>query len=303
MDSIRRWVQTALYRVYLAMEFEPFPGSWAIQAGMTPKQLKCRHKRIFPDVWIDKRATVDFHTRSLAAAHWTKGGGVLSGFSASALHGAKWIDDALPAEITSTGRWRRHDGLIVRRQTLLSQEIMEVSDFRVTTPARTAYDLARQLAFDPAVIAVDSLAHATKLTGDAIIETLDAHPHHSKRDHVRTVAQAIDAGAESPQETRTRLTLVEYGLPRPETQIIVRDGLHGFVGRCDMGYRRWRILIEYEGGQHDEDEQLVIDVERYYVLERLGWKVIRVTKDLLRSPWLLAERVERALREQGWQPE
>ncbi|CAM3588959.1 DUF559 domain-containing protein [Smaragdicoccus niigatensis] len=285
------------------MEFEPFPGSWAIGSGLTRSQLESRNKRIFPDVWIDKRAEVDFRTRSLAAGHWMKGDGVLSGFSASALHGAEWIDPHQPAEITTRSRWRKHAGLTVRRQILLPEEIIELAGFHVTTAARTAYDLARGLSFDPAVIAVDALAHATKIDAEAVLEVLENHPTHSKRVHVRAVAHAMDGGAESPQETRTRLTIVEHGLPRPETQIIIRDARHSFVARCDMGYRQWRVLIEYEGGDHDNDEQLVLDVERYYLLDQLGWKVLRVTKDLLRSPWLLVDRVERALREQGWRPE
>jgi hypothetical protein len=268
---------------------------------MTRGQLAYRCQRIFPDVWIDKRAKIDFRTRTLAAGHWMKGDGVLCGYSASAVHGAQWIDPKLPAEIMTRRRWQNHPDLVIRRQVPLPHEVVEVADFRVTTPERTAYDLARRLEWEPAVIAVDALANALKSFGtDDILKVLDDHPTHGQRAHVRAVAKAMDAGADSPQETRTRLTLIEHGLPRPETQIIVRDGLHGFVGQADMGYRRWRLLIEYEGGQHDNDDQLVIDVERYYLMEQLGWTVIRVTKNLLRSPWLLADRVARALRTNGW---
>ena len=56
----------------------------------------------------------------------------------------------------------------------------------------------------------------------------------------------VDAGAESPQETRVRLVLVAAGFPRPETQIpvydewgqLVRGRRHGLAGR--QGRRRLR---------------------------------------------------------------
>lgn len=281
-------------------EFEPFPGSWAVKAGMTWDQLDARCKRVLPDVWIDKRAEVDFQLRSLAAGHWMKGEGVLSGFSASALHGAKWIDEGLPAEITTRQRWRKYDGLLVYRQVLRPEEIAEVAGFRVTTPARTAYDLAQRLSFDPAVAAVDALANATRITEEDVLKVLENHPRHANREHIRKVAAAMDAGAESPPETETRLVLVEHGLPRPETQIIVRDRLHNFIGRADMGYRSYKLLIEYEGAGHDEEEQYASDAERYHQFRELGWEVIQVTKYTLRQPWLLADRVDRALRARGW---
>ena len=40
---------------------------------------------------------------------------------------------------------------------------------------------------------------------------------------LRRVLPLVDGGAESPQETRTRLVVIDAGLPRPETQIVVVD--------------------------------------------------------------------------------
>jgi hypothetical protein len=39
---------------------------------------------------------------------------------------------------------------------------------------------------------------------------------------LRSALALVDAGAESPQETRTRLLLVRSGLPAPRAQIEVR---------------------------------------------------------------------------------
>jgi hypothetical protein len=49
----------------------------------------------------------------------------------------------------------------------------------------------------------------------------------------------MDGGAESPQETRTRLLLIAAGFPKPQTQIVVLDEFGDFVGRVDMGWEEW----------------------------------------------------------------
>ena len=53
---------------------------------------------------------------------------------------------------------------------------------------------------------------------------------------LRRVLPLIDAGAESPQEPRTRLVLIRGGLPRPQTQIVVRNIWGAVVARIDMGW-------------------------------------------------------------------
>jgi very-short-patch-repair endonuclease len=87
----------------------------------------------------------------------------------------------------------------------------------------------------------------------------------------------MDGGAESPQETRTRLVLIDAGLPRPQTQIIVAPW------RIDMGWEEFRVGVEYDGAQHWTDHtRFAHDIDRHAVLTALGWRIIRVSADLLR---------------------
>lgn len=111
----------------------------------------------------------------------------------------------------------------------------------------------------------------------------------------------VDGGAESPPETRTRLLIVRDGLPRPETQIRVRDGSGRVVARSDLGWECWRILVEYDGDHHWLDErQRSRDIDRAADLEALGWAVIRVSAELLRDrPDVVLERVRAKLRMAG----
>jgi hypothetical protein len=100
---------------------------------------------------------------------------------------------------------------------------------------------------------------------------------------LREVLERMDGCAESPQETRTRLALVDAGLPKPPTQIVVRDDFGETVARIDMGYREFKVGIEYDGEQHWSDPaQRAKDIERLARLAELGWTIIRVSSDILR---------------------
>jgi hypothetical protein len=101
-----------------------------------------------------------------------------------------------------------------------------------------------------AVAAIDALARATKLKV-ADVELL-AQRYRGRR-RIRAALEAldlVDAGAESPQETRVRLILVLAGLPRPETQIPVYDEYGQLIAVLDMGWREIMVGVDYEGEHH-----------------------------------------------------
>ena len=115
---------------------------------------------------------------------------------------------------------------------------------------------------------------------------------------LRPLLQLVDGGAESPQETRLRLLLVRAGLPRPETQIALRE----LRIRVDMGWREWRVAVEYDGVQHWSDRrQRSWDIERIALLEEAGWVVVRVSADMMSRPQVIVERVRAKLRAAGCQ--
>ena len=105
-----------------------------------------------------------------------------------------------------------------------------------------------------------------------------------------------DGGAESPQESRVRMLLVGAGLPKPETQIKFRD----LSIRIDMGWREWKVAVEYDGIQHwDNRYQRSWDIERIALLEAAGWSVVRVSAEMLSRPDAMVERVKAKLRAAG----
>lgn len=109
------------------------------------------------------------------------------------------------------------------------------------------------------------------------------------------------ADSGSNRESRTRMMLHTAGLPVPRTQYRVLDEVGRLVGRVDLAWPEFTVIVEYEGQQHlTNSEQWEKDIRRYEELRRLGWNVIRVTAATLRDPVALALRVDAALRSGGW---
>lgn len=163
----------------------------------------------------------------------------------------------------------------------------------LTTPASTAFDIGRRTPIRLAAVQrLDALARGTdvKITD---VEAVVAD-HRGARGLIRLsrVLPLVDSGAESPQETRTRLALIDAGLPKPQTQ----------MARVDMGYEELRVGIEYDGPQHWTDPALRgRDIDRRTALADLGWTIIRATSELLRyREATFIGRVVAAMEAAGW---
>ena len=93
------------------------------------------------------------------------------------------------------------------------------------------------------------------------------------------------------------------GLPEPEVNLDVfnRFGVRIAIG--DLGYRKYRVLIEYDGEYHFADNvQMFKDVDRIDGVMEEGWRVIRLNKTHLRRPEIVVSKVQAALRAGGWRP-
>ena len=274
----------------------PFRGAEAVESGeLSARQLMQFYAAVYPGVYAPRWVELSATERARAAWLWSRRDGVVAGLSASALLGAKWIEPSLPAELIHANR-RAPSMLTVHTDACLAGEVLLLDGMSVTTAARTAFDLGRRLPLTEAVQRVDALMNAARL-GVAEIEGIMAQ-HRGVRglNALRKTLDLVDGGAESPYETLTRLILVRAGLPRPQTQVPVVDQ-HGFVvARVDMGWPELRVAVEYDGAQHWTDpRQRRRDIERFADLEALGWIVIRVSSDMVRTPAGIVARVRAAL--------
>ncbi|CQD06780.1 hypothetical protein BN970_01263 [Mycolicibacterium conceptionense] len=84
---------------------EPFIGSEAVAVGrLTRHDLRARFTAVHHDIYVPRGTRPTAVLRAKAAWLRSRRRGVLAGYSASALHGARWIDPALPANILDTNR-------------------------------------------------------------------------------------------------------------------------------------------------------------------------------------------------------
>ena len=114
----------------------------------------------------------------------------------------------------------------------------------------------------------------------------------------------IRPGAESRPETLVRLAIIEAGLPEPEVNVEIRDAAGRFIGRGDMVYRRWRVVVEYDGDHHrTTTAQFDRDVVRLEGFAAAGWTVVRVVgRSFFGDKDGCIARVRRALLARGWRP-
>ncbi|WP_396928019.1 hypothetical protein [Mycolicibacterium sp.] len=253
-----------------------FIGSEAVAAGKVTKyDLRAHYQRLLPDVYTVKGAP-SLRDRTVAAWLWSKRQGVITGAAASALHGAKWVDDATVVEVNWPGR-KAPPGVRVREETLLDAELSSRYGIGVTGVARTAFDMARRGAVGQAVARLDALAAATGFARDDVLEVAANHPHVKGLRRVERMLELVDAGAQSPRETWLRLLLMDAGFPRPQTQIpLLRpDGYSRYF--LDMGWPEVMVAVEYDGEQHRLERSIYNDdLIRSDYIAHLGWRRIRV---------------------------
>jgi AbiEi antitoxin C-terminal domain len=256
---------------------EPFIGSEALRAGrLTPYALRSRFAAMYPDVYIPRAAEVTAITRAHAAWLWAKRQGVVAGQSAAALHGAKWVESHRPAELLWSNR-RPPTGIRAWSDAVGDDEVEVIDGIRVTTPERTALDLACRYPLGGAVAAIDSLARATHMK-TADVELL-AERYRGRRGirKARKVLELVDPGAESPKETWLRLLVIRNGFARPTTQIPVYDEYGALVAVLDMGWENIKLALDYEGDHHRNPVRFNKDIRRHDDVTELGWMDIRVT--------------------------
>lgn len=284
------------------MNTTPFLGTEALALGtFTRRTLRSQCDPVYRNVYLPKGIQLTPATRAVAAWLWSGRQATVAALSAAALYGTQWIDPRRPAEL-----YRRNgkpvDGIVIHRDELFDDETQLVSGIPTTTPARTAFDLGRRSRRTEALIAVDALANATRLRPPDVVPLLERHRGARGLVQLREVIDLMDCGAESPQETRTRLLLIDAGLPRPTTQIIVYGNFAGKkYAKVDMGYEDFKVGVEYDGEQHwTNPQQYAYDIDRHAELLARGWVIIRVSAEILRyRPDVIVVRVCAALQAAG----
>lgn len=268
---------------------------------LTRRDLNRRYTKLHRNVYV--RSGDELTAADLAYAAWLWSGrtATLVGHSAAAMLGSRWIPADAPVEIAHSRRAAPR-GVMVRSDELGAHDLRTIGGITCTTAARTAYDLGRRLPLETAVIRMDALLNATAATRRSVEDIARRHRGARGVRRLRRALDLVDAGAESPQETRLRLLLVQSGLPRPVTQIPVTNAQGRVVRRIDMGWHEWMVGAEYDGEQHfNNPDDYSKDIVRLEFLASKGWTIVRVSATQLRHERAeVVQRVRLALRQRGF---
>lgn len=287
-------------RVKVAVPVElrsaPFKAADALRVGVTRAQLRsARYRRLGAGVyrWAGLR---DSEIVMLAAvATRLPAGGAFSGRTAAWLHGLD-LPPCEPIEVTipdPIGSGRRA-GVRVCRAALGIEDIVVRRGLPTTSALRTVVDLGGRDPLTEGVVAADLALHAELVTMADLREYVAGHARSKGIARLRRVVGLAEPKAESAMETRLRLLLMHSRLPRPEAQVSIHDDHGRFLGRPDLLYRRQRLAIEYDGGNHRD--RLVEDNRRQNGLVGAGFRLLRFTAaDVYGTPDSVAMQVRRAL--------
>ena len=194
-------------------------------------------------------------------------------------------------------------------------EVTEIDGIRVTTPAATWAMLGAHLnvselvAFGDALIRVPRHPGGFRAPSGPPITTLAAlrgaveAGRRVGAQRLREALPLLRTGSSSPAESRSRLLLIEGGLPEPQLDVDVFDGRGRWIGCSEMAYPGHRVAIEYEGDHHRTSrEQWNRDIAKYQAYAEAGWRVVRLTAELVdRHPHEAVRQVAAALRASGWE--
>jgi hypothetical protein len=269
-------------------------------AGLTRAQLRDDGMRVSRGAYVSRsvpltllaagRALVPLLPRAAAFSHGT----------AAALLGAP-VPHAWPLHVVvPPGAHRpRRQRLRAHVRTLTPADVVCIRGVPVTSGPQTWLDLAAELPEDELVAVGDALHRADHLDADRLQERLDRATGMRGIARARLCAPALTPLAASRPESLIRWWVIDSALPEPELQVPVLDHRGRVVAHGDLGYRRWRVLMEYEGRQHSERDQFRRDIDRYSLMAADSWLVLRFADVHLRNRATVVERVGRALRSRG----
>ena len=182
----------------------------------------------------------------------------------------------------------RREGVCGHTVLVFDDEVTLWDGIRISTPARTWLDLARILPMEDLVAVGDQLVRQPRPGLEERTEAwanlpelqalLSRHPKLKGIVKARAAAELIRPGSDSAPETFLRLALTAAGLPEPELQVRVRPS-DPYSPAADMGYRRQRIAIQYDGGHHLTREQQSSDNRRDESFNSAGWRYFKFNAD------------------------
>ncbi|MGA4506583.1 type IV toxin-antitoxin system AbiEi family antitoxin domain-containing protein [Propionibacteriaceae bacterium G1746] len=207
------------------------------------------------------------------------------------------------------GRSRTSRTQAVLTGPLPAQHVTLVGDQLATSIARTVVDLTRVRGLAAGLVPWEAARWNARVEFklpdfDAqVAEAIDTLKGRHGIDRARQALSMASALSQSPAETRSRLAMMDVGLPMPVQQFEVLDERGNVVATTDFAWPELGVLGEYDGqdkytvlARPGETPAQVVRREkrRQEAAESLGWVFARWGKEEVARPALLLTRVRRA---------
>ncbi|SFT45258.1 hypothetical protein SAMN04487915_101434 [Arthrobacter sp. ov118] len=189
----------------------------------------------------------------------------------------------------------RRSGVTGHRVRLIPGELTDIGGIPVTAPPRTWLDLAAVLPLNYLIAMGDQLIRIPRpglenrsepyAYKEGLRLLIRQHPNMKGVEKARLALDEMRVGADSFPETFLRLALIDARLPEPELQLRL-DPHDDCSPAADLGYRRFRLAVQYDGAHHLTREQQSRDNRRDEAFRGAGWAYFKVNADDL------AERFE-----------
>lgn len=200
----------------------------------------------------------------------------------------------------------RRAGVVGHRVHVIPGEVVEIDGIRVSGPARTWLDLAHELPLRYLVAMGDQLIRVPRpelefrstpfAHTDGLRLLIRQHPNMKGVEKARLALDEMRVGSDSFPETFLRLALADAHLPEPELQLRL-DPDDPWSPAADLGFRKHRIAVQYDGEHHRSREQQSRDNRRDEFFISAGWSYFKPNADDLAEDFQgLIARIKRARR-------
>jgi len=182
----------------------------------------------------------------------------------------------------------RRAGVTGHRVRCIPGELTDVDGIPVTAPPRTWLDLAAVLPLNYLIALGDQIIRIPRAAlelrsepyayKDGLRLIIRQHPNMKGVEKARLALDEMRVGADSFPETFLRLALMDARMPEPELQIRL-DPDDERSPAADLGYRRYRIAIQYDGAHHLTRGQQSRDIRRDEAFRGAGWAYFKANAD------------------------
>lgn len=224
---------------------------------------------------------------------------------------AQWEDGPVSLTVPGRGYGLRTPAVVHHTGPLLANQVQRDQEgYLVTTPARTAVDLASTRPLPEAVVLLDSAArmicarmvsqvrrsdYSNPRLAGAALDLMEQAAATVRATRLRPAFALVNPARESVAESLSAAHIHLAHLPAPRIQAEIRTP----VGKLypDFLWDDQLLIGEVDGAvKYQDSNAYVLEKEREQVLRDLGYRFVRwLAKEIMLTPGVVVDRIARSL--------